>query len=295
MKRLDTSNISTSVAMPVKSGTLEFLQDAYKETINNLVSNIIESPITDTIYILSGCINSGSLPAHVISTGVLYVNGEIYNFDGASFTLSGLQKAYARIETTQFLTNADPVQFTDGVNRNVHNIRKIVIEATTVSSGLPEFKDFVKAGKYFTGETKNIVMTGGEYAVKFVQSGGTTGLGLFEFTGWAVMNGNNDTENDAGCVEVAYGTGFTTLEATTGANTHTVTEAEIPTKLVHIRTSQADSGETTGSLLLVANTGENTGSGGSQNGLDIVTAAAASSALSLMQKSKVRLRIQRIL
>ena len=157
MKKLNISNITTSVAMPIKSGTLQFLQDAHKEALNGVVSNLIENPITDTIYILSGCLNSTIAPIHTLSAGVLYVNGEVYDFDGATFTLTGLQNAYARIETTQYTTNADPVQFTDGNSRNVHNVRKIVIENTLVSSGLPEFKNFVKVGSWLKGDTKEVV------------------------------------------------------------------------------------------------------------------------------------------
>ena len=148
MKILNISDVSTSNAMPIKSGTLQFLQDAHKEAIAGLVTNVIPTPLANTIYILSGCKNSTVAPIHTLSAGVLYYNGEIFNFDGATFTLTGLQKAYARIETTQYLTNADPVQFTDGVSRNVHNIRKIVIENTVTSSGLPEFINFINVGQW---------------------------------------------------------------------------------------------------------------------------------------------------
>lgn len=148
MKILNISDISSSTAMPIKSGTLQFLQDAHKEAIAGLVTNVIPTPLANTIYILSGCKNTTTAPIHTLTAGVLYYNGEIFNFDGATFTLTGLQKAYARIETTQYITNADPVQFTDGVSRNVHNIRKIVIENTTTSSGLPEFINFVNVGQW---------------------------------------------------------------------------------------------------------------------------------------------------
>ena len=148
MKILNISDISSSNAMPIKSGTLQFLQDAHKEALAGLVTNVIPTPVANTIYILSGCKNSTTAPIHTLSAGVLFYNGEIFNFDGATFTLTGLQKAYARIETTQYLTNADPVQFTDGVSRNVHNIRKIVIENTTTSSGLPEFINFINVGQW---------------------------------------------------------------------------------------------------------------------------------------------------
>jgi hypothetical protein len=148
MKKLNISAVSGSIAMPVKSGTLQFLQDAHKEALNGLIQNLIKNPIQDKIYILAGCVNSGTLPAHNISAGVLYLNGEVYDYAGGSFSLSGLNKAYARIETTQYLINADPVEFTDGNSRNVHDIRKIVIEATQTSSGLSEFSAFITVGHW---------------------------------------------------------------------------------------------------------------------------------------------------
>lgn len=213
MKILNISNISSSNAMPIKSGTLQFLQDAHKETISGLITNLIPTPDPNTIYILSGCKNSTIAPIHTLSAGVLYYNGEIFNFDGATFTLTGLQKAYARIETTQYLTNADPVQFTDGVNRNVHNIRKIVIENTVTSSGLPEFKDFILANNWLKGDTKEVVCDSTYLSTNF----DGTGLGRLERAGWAIMNGNNGTPNDNGRVIIAYGTSYSTLGATGGS------------------------------------------------------------------------------
>jgi len=213
MKILNISDISSSVAMPIKSGTLQFLQDAHKETIAGLITNLIPNPDVNTIYILSGCKNSTTAPIHTLSAGVLYYNGEIFNFDGATFTLTGLQKAYARILTTQYVTNADPVQFTDGVSRNVHNIRKIVIEATITSSGLPEFKDFIISNSWLKGDTKEVVCDSTYLSTNF----DGTGLGRLERLGWAIMNGNNGTPNDNGRTVIAYGTDYATLEATGGS------------------------------------------------------------------------------
>jgi hypothetical protein len=229
MKILKVSDITSSNAMPIKSGTLQFLQDANKETIAGLITNLIPTPLANTIYILSGCKNSTVAPIHTISAGVLYYNGEIFDFDGATFTLVGLQKAYARINTTQFLTNADPVQFTDGISRNVHNVRKIVIENTITSSGLPEFKDFILVGSWLKGDTKEVVCDATYLSTNF----DGTGLGRLERLGWAIMNGNNGTPNDNGKVIIAYGTDYTTLGATGGnkdavlvSHTHTFTGSE---------------------------------------------------------------------
>lgn len=224
MKILNISNISSSNAMPIKSGTLQFLQDAHKETVAGLLTNILPNPDVNTIYIISGCVNMGVLPIHNISAGVLYYNGEIFNFDGANFTLTGLQKAYARIETTQYITNADPVQFTDGVNRNIHNIRKLVVENTITSSGLPEFKDFVIINNWLKGDTKEVVCDSTYLATNFDASG----LGKLERVGWAIMNGNNGTPNDNGNVVIAYGTSYPTLEATDGSETKTLAQNNLP-------------------------------------------------------------------
>ena len=220
MKILNISDISSSNAMPVKSGTLQFLQDAHKETVAGLITNILPNPISGTVYIISGCVNLGMGSVYNISAGVIYYNGEIFNFDGASFTLTGLQKAYARIETTQYITNADPVQFTDGVNRNVHNIRKFVIENTITSSGLPEYKDFVIVNNWLKYDTKEIACDQ-TYASTYFDS---AGLGRLERTGWALMNGATHVyngvsvtvPNDFGRVTLHSGGGYV-LGATGGS------------------------------------------------------------------------------
>lgn len=212
MKILDISNISSSNAMPIKSGTLQFLQDAHKETVAGLITNILPNPISGTVYIISGCVNSGTGSVYNISAGIIYYNGEIFNFDGASFTLTGLQKAYARIETTKYQTNADPVTFTNGLQYSVHNIRKFVIENTITSSGLPEYKDFVITNNWLKGDTKEVVCDNTYLTTNF----DGTGLGRLERTGWAIMNGNNNTPNDNGRVVIAYGTSYSTLGATGG-------------------------------------------------------------------------------
>ena len=142
MKRLDTTPITTSVAMPLKSGILDFMQDAHKETTQALISTIIDNPTTGTIYVLSGCVNTGSGANYIISAGQVFYNGEIFQVDATSFTIAGSQYAFANLLTTQYTTNADPVTFTDATPRNVCNIRKIEI-LSSAGSGYPLYSDFV--------------------------------------------------------------------------------------------------------------------------------------------------------
>jgi hypothetical protein len=282
MKILNISDISSSNAMPIKSGTLQFLQDAHKETIAGLVTNILPNPITGTIYILSGCVNSGTGSVYNISAGVIYYNGEIFNFDGISFTLTGLEKAYARIQTTQYITNADPVQFTDGVNRNVHNIRKFVVENTITSSGLPEFKDFVTVpSSWLSGDVKEIVCNEA-YRIKYFDS---TGLGRLERTGWAIMNGQNGTPSDAGKVTIAYGGGYE-LQQTGGVEEVTLTQNQIPS---HTHQFQSDNADLSDGLQFGSNAGFQTGVVQQTTG-----ATGGGQAHTNMQPFVVRLRIVKL-
>lgn len=214
MKRLDTSAITSGVAMPLKSGLLDFLQDAHKDTAKDIVTNLLGfSPDNNQFYILSGCVNSNTAPTYNVSAGVVYYNGEIYEIDAFNFTTSGTQQAYPNIIITQYTTNADPVTFTDGTPRNVCNIRKINVVGSDTDTGFQIFDNWVKGGAFIYGDTKEIVCNSSYVATHF----DSTGLGRKERKGWAIMNGNNGTQNDNGRVVIAYGTGYTTLEATGGS------------------------------------------------------------------------------
>lgn len=137
MKILDVTPISTSAQMPIKKGTLQFLQDAYKECIDAILRGTIGSAYSaSTYYILHGCVNSGAGTNYVISAGAIYYNGEIYLVDSATFSTSGGLNPIMTITTTQYTTNADPVTFTNGSSNNVHDIRKIVISGGTGSGNI---------------------------------------------------------------------------------------------------------------------------------------------------------------
>jgi hypothetical protein len=143
MRKLNTSAITTSIAMPVKSGTIEHIQNAYTEAIAEAVKGLAGSTYSAaTMYILNGLVNSGTFPTYNITAGSVFYNGEVYLVDAASFTLAGAQVAVAKIVTTQFSgINADAVQFTDGIGRNVHDIRKVQLSADLAGSGISNYVD----------------------------------------------------------------------------------------------------------------------------------------------------------
>ena len=129
MRKLDVSSISDSSQMPVKKGTLQFLQDSYTEITKSVMSSLAGGNNYDPakVYVLYGVINSGIYPVYNIVEGAVFYNGEIFQVDAASFTATGSNVAVCNIVQTQYTTDADPVTFTDASVRNIHNIRKMGI------------------------------------------------------------------------------------------------------------------------------------------------------------------------
>jgi len=144
MKQIDISSISPSAGMPVKSGTLAFLQQAYTEAISATIINLIGSNYNQTtLYRLTGCqftaLHQGdSTGPWSISAGYVFYNGEVFQVDAASFSYGGSVTGIdTAIVISQYTVNADPVTFTDSIQRNVHNIRKIVFSAKTTPTPPP--------------------------------------------------------------------------------------------------------------------------------------------------------------
>lgn len=129
--------------MPIKSGTLDHVQAAYAEAIAEAVKSVVGNSYSNSVmYILNGLVNSSSHPTYNLSAGSVFFNGEVYLVDAVNFTVTGSNIAVCSIVTTQFIgTNADGVQFTDGVTRNVHDIRKVAISAALGGSGISNYVD----------------------------------------------------------------------------------------------------------------------------------------------------------
>lgn len=141
MKILDVSSITDTSQFPIKRGTLQFLQDAHKEVFNEILIALL-SGVGSFPYVLNGMLNIGSGLNYIISAGSVFDpnTGEVFLCDGNTFTASVGQVAVVSLVTTQYSTYADPVTFTDGVTRNVHNIRKIQVTAGTAGgSGTTDY------------------------------------------------------------------------------------------------------------------------------------------------------------
>jgi len=146
MRILDVSAISDSKQFFPKQGTLQFLQDAYKEQLNNIAQSLIQglgntySP--STIYVLWGCVNSGSGSTYNISAGAVLFNGEVFSVPAVNLTASG-NVPVANISVTQYTTNADPITYSDATTANIHNIRTITIGLGASGSTISDYSAFV--------------------------------------------------------------------------------------------------------------------------------------------------------
>lgn len=145
-------NVSDSSGFPVKSGTWNFLQNANKEVLNALSRNIVGKEYSPSIpYILFGCEKSVAGPNNQFSEGAIFFNGEIYYSPAQTVIIpSGGSSVYARLKITQYSTNADPVEFTDGVTKDVHDIRRVEYYNASTSTGATFglFSDFKNQDKW---------------------------------------------------------------------------------------------------------------------------------------------------
>lgn len=189
MRKIITTDITTLASMPVKSGTITHIQNAYTELINNTAAALVGKPYANVgQYALIGCDNATALPDVDIQAGFILYNGTIYEVDAVAFTPGGGQVAVATIATTYFsATNADPVEFTDGNNHNVHEIKKIVFSSAVSGTGIFDYSSLsfvqIQAGTEVT------------YAASW-DDGGTNGTtyrknrdGLVNLTGVVYANG----------------------------------------------------------------------------------------------------------
>jgi hypothetical protein len=157
MKKIKTTDITTSAAMPVKQGTLDHLQSAYTELFQGFALQMISSLSQGIIY---GCRNTQLGANWSITSGYVYYNNEIFLCDAANGTLGAGQSIYGTITTTNLTAaNADPVEFSNGLTYNVHEIRKIVWSSGTSGTVLFTTIDNNRFGRWFSQNYSSTYLT----------------------------------------------------------------------------------------------------------------------------------------
>lgn len=120
-KRITTFHVSDpTIQQPFTTKSLDFLQDGILEITNGIIKNLIQR---------RGLVYSASVPYLVAKgTGIYdryyFFNGELYRATGVN------NLPYAHINTSADAV-ADPLLFSDNVNRDVHNNRYLTINNTS--------------------------------------------------------------------------------------------------------------------------------------------------------------------
>jgi hypothetical protein len=143
MKNILTNSISDpNILQPITGHSMKFLQDATKEQIVNLMQIYI-GDVRDngTPYVLWGCVKSTGGSPFSYTEGAIYINGEIY--DMPAFASVPITVADICTITTTNDGTADPLTFSDGTPRNVHNHRDIVIANGALGTGSFNYEDVV--------------------------------------------------------------------------------------------------------------------------------------------------------
>ena len=136
---LDTSNATAVVVQPVKAETLNFMQTAASARTNSILSSIYGVPVPSnaTLYVLSGCVVITIGSTVNVTNGVVWYNGEVFDVPSATFSAPTNPNIIIFTLVTDYDTNnADPLTFSDQIQRNVHQIRTLnVTTGTSATTG----------------------------------------------------------------------------------------------------------------------------------------------------------------
>jgi len=152
-KKLITTAISDTAQMPIKKGTLKFLQDSHFENVATIIKSMLGYAYDPSkAYILYGLNVTNVSTTYTYTDGAIFYGDTVYQVDGVTITISGGNVAVLNLAITQYTTDADPVTFTDLTVHNVHDIIKLAITAST--SGLLLYSDLLRPVLDISTETE---------------------------------------------------------------------------------------------------------------------------------------------
>jgi hypothetical protein len=136
MKKINTSNVSSTSRQPFLGRSVSHLVESITEGDDSIIKGTIQD--TSLATILWGLTNSTPGGAtYTLTAGGIYFGGEVYSVDAQTVTVTGANRLVGTITTTY--QSGDPVTMTDGTLKNVHEIRKIVFSDAASGSGSFDF------------------------------------------------------------------------------------------------------------------------------------------------------------
>lgn len=216
-KIITTAVVDPSIQQPFTTKSLDFLQNK-----DQVFADAIAKCLAPYSYdngdpiVLAGCERSGTGTPYTYAFGFVYWNNEIFAFDGGNATITTTDSF--KLAVTNDPT-ADPLTFTDGIARNVHNIRKLVPVDTSVGGTAFLYSDLKFHSKWRSTENNNGVATS------------TAEVSLASVS--PSMKGNNVVLN-FNCYGQITGTGTSTFRIKkTGSTVKTITITNINGFVAH--------------------------------------------------------------
>jgi hypothetical protein len=192
MNRIITTDITDpSIQQPFTGNSLDFLQDANRDILLSLLSFTNRAAFSSGNPIaLSGCQRQAlGGTSYKFYSGYVYYNGEIFQYDGVN-SVTIATNAQFKITVTNDAT-ADPVEFTDGISRNVHNIRKVVMVDNT---GDFNYSSTLFVGRIQESNSISAVATSNvEATVATITTFAATSYAKLNFTAWITNSGTHDS------------------------------------------------------------------------------------------------------
>lgn len=141
MNRIITTDIlDPTIQQPFTGNSLDFLQDANKESaLANVLKMIGDSYDNTKAYILQGVYAYGT---NQYKEGYILWGGEIYYTVGKASVTAFTNVPVMTITVTNDAT-ADPITFSDGISRNSHNIRRLVLSDAVSGTGDFDLSDAI--------------------------------------------------------------------------------------------------------------------------------------------------------
>jgi hypothetical protein len=144
MKKIDTTNITGLQGAPFLKATHDHYKEAMQEINTSTVKALLDPYAANDVIILYGCdvtVTSGSIPGTgtaTLSAGAIYYNDEIYQVDAnAGLSTTNPQTLIWSIDTSY--RAGDPVEWSDGPTRDMHQIDKFLLSAGTAGTGLANY------------------------------------------------------------------------------------------------------------------------------------------------------------
>lgn len=194
MKKINTTNVSSTKRQPFLGRSVRHLKEGTMETVNSLARSVIPTYNTGDVIILWGCLVTVGSPtaagACTITAGAVYYNGEVYECAGFSAVITGSNVVVGTLTTTY--QSGDPVTMSDSSTANVHEI--VTMNLTQALTGTAD-KDFSLFGTLVKVNTTTTCASFANTSTSYVD---VTGLSIvtpndgYSRKYLAIFNSDND-------------------------------------------------------------------------------------------------------